>query len=677
MNKTLSPSEYLLDRLLEQSDTINVRDIDVSFARFIQELDTNCDALETTAYLLSQTLGKGNVCLDFSQPHEIVDVKGLRQLQKKIASSCVVRVLNQDELMQANINVPLVLHGDRLYLQRYWLYEMNLHQAINNNMHNMPWQLDSQVALIHQLFPDVSAKQKDKKQEIDWQAVAACIAANKKFSVISGGPGTGKTTTVIRLLALLIHQYQAHYQRAPIIKLAAPTGKAAMRLTESIIGAKQHLAVNEDIKKHIPDQASTLHRLLGRARNGEFKYNQFNPLHLDVLIVDEASMVDMPLMSKLMAALPPHGQIILLGDKDQLASVEAGSVLADICDSEAQHGYSDANLALLKTLSGQSLDENETEPCGAVIRDHICQLRKSYRFHAQSGIGQLALAANNGDFRGWKTVQKSGYEDLNLLPLSDEVFDDFIAQAAKHYTDYIQLIDPAGTSDEQAMKIYEAFNQFQVLCALRDGPLGVAGLNEAIENALVQSRVINNTSQWYLGRPVMVMENDYGLNLYNGDIGIILPLLDRGVDVQGVVRPKVAFIASDGGVRWIQPSRLPKHETVYTMTVHKSQGSEFAHCALVLPDYHASVITKELIYTGITRAKKRLTLLARESVIKSGLKTRVQRFSGLKDRLWLTKERLTGERLTKEQPIDAAKSTEKGTEKEPSVNTESQQISLF
>ncbi len=673
MNKSLT-------QLLAQSQIhshVNVnRDIDVSFAAFIQELDEKCDGLETAAFLLSQTLGKGNVCLDFSQPHELLGVDYLQQLKANISNSCVVRVLNRDDLMQADIDVPLVLQGDRLYLQRYWLYEVNLHQAINNKMNSMPWQLEGQVALIHQLFPNV----KDNKSgQVDWQAVAACIAANKQFSVISGGPGTGKTTTVIRLLALLIHQYQSQHQRAPIIKLAAPTGKAAMRLTESIIGAKQKLDVSDDIKNHIPDMASTLHRLLSRSRTGEFKYNQFNPLHLDVLIVDEASMVDMPLMSKLMQALPPHGQIILLGDKDQLASVEAGSVLADICDSEAQHGYSDDNLSLLKALSGQVLDETEVEPSGAVIRDHICQLRKSYRFHAQSGIGQLALAANNGDFLAWKKVQKSGYEDLKLLPLSDDVFDDFILQAAKHYTHYIQLIDPTGTSDEQALAIYEAFNQFQVLCALRDGPLGVAGLNEAIENALLHSKVINNSSQWYLGRPVMVMENDYGLNLYNGDIGIILPHLD----VQGVVRPKVAFIASDGGVRWIQPSRLPKHETVYTMTVHKSQGSEFDHCALVLPDYHASVITKELIYTGITRAKNRLTLLARESVVKSGLKTRVQRFSGLKDRLWFTEEQLskgplvkespTNELLPKEQPVE----NDQGSNKESVVNVESKQISLF
>jgi len=640
-----------LNDILHGVDVKAIRPMDMAFSRFIQDLDENCPALEVVAYLLSQTLGKGNVCLDFNQ-HETLSEQQLTGLWSSISESSVVCVLAQDEHMQDNIHLPLVLHGKRLYLQRYWLYERALHHSISSKMVNMPWPLESQNTLIKELFSLTTSANSDT----DWQAVAACVAANKQFSVISGGPGTGKTTTVIRLLAILIHQYQTHHKRQPIIKLAAPTGKAAMRLTESINGAKQSLQVSDDIKRQIPQQASTLHRLLSRNRKGEFKYNASNPLHLDVLIVDEASMVDLPLMSKLMSALPPHGQIILLGDKDQLASVEAGSVLADICDSEARHGYSDDNKNLITTLSGQALEVEELEPQGAPLRDHICQLRKSYRFHENSGIGFLARAANDGDFPAWQDTARKGFEDLNLLSLSDQVFDDFIKLAASQYQPYLKLIDRQGCSDEQAQAIYDAFNQFQVLCALRDGPLGVAGLNEAIEHSLARRQAIESSSQWYYGRPIMVMENDYGLNLYNGDIGIILPLQD----VAGVVRAKVAFIGSDGNVRWIQPSRLPKHDTVYAMTVHKSQGSEFNHCALVLPDYHASVVSKELIYTGITRAKKQLTLLARDSVIQSGLKSKVQRFSGLRDRLW---GQTTAPRITPSP--------------EPSGDPQEQQISLF
>ncbi len=619
-------SNSSLNTLLQDVDPKSIRPMDVAFAQFIQELDESCEALSPAAYLLSQTLGKGNVCLDFNK-HPGLSSAQLKDLFIGISKSSIVCVLSESHNMQDNVKLPLVLHGKRLYLQRYWLYEMSLHQSMLEKMKPMPWPEQGQAQIIKTLFPL-------KNTDTDWQAVAASVAANKQFSVITGGPGTGKTTTVIRLLAILIHQYQTHFKRQPIIKLAAPTGKAAMRLTESINGAKNDLSVSESIKQHIPRQASTLHRLLSRNRRGEFKYNRHNPLHLDVLIVDEASMVDLPLMSKLMSALPLHGQIILLGDKDQLASVEAGSVLADICDSEKQHGYSVQNAALIKSLSGQDLSKADLEPEGALLRDHICQLRKSYRFNDDSGIGFLARAANGGDFVAWKKTAQKGFDDLNLINLTHDAFEQFIKLAGREYRPYLQLIDKAGTSDELASAIYSSFSQFQVLCALREGALGVAGLNESIEQALAQNQLIDVNSQWYMGRPIMIMENDYGLNLYNGDIGIILPQ----VDVAGVVRAKVAFIGSDGAVRWIQPSRLPKHETVFAMTVHKSQGSEFNHCALVLPDYRASVVTKELIYTGITRAKKQLTLIGRESVIQSGLKSKVQRFSGLRDRLWSQKD---------------------------------------
>ncbi len=619
-----------LTAVLEKLDGQLTREIDVQFGRFLKNLDLSCDGLALAGFLLSQTLGKGNVCLDFSQPHDCLNANQLELLCQNISSSLVVTLIGDEEFFESDVQTPLALHSKRLYLQRYWLYEMALHSSIANKMQAMPWSTKEQWPLVKQLF---SLNEKsDKQQTVDWQAVAACISANKQFSVISGGPGTGKTTTVIRLLALLISLYQNHFKRLPIIKLAAPTGKAAMRLTESINGAKQKLNLNDGIKDHIPSEASTLHRLLSRNRKGEFKYNEFNPLHLDVLIVDEASMVDLPLMSKLMAALPKHGQIILLGDKDQLASVEAGSVLADICDNEARHGYSLNNTQIINEISQQALSGKDIEAQGAMLRDHICQLRTSYRFDENSGIGFLARAANEGNFSQWQHTAKSGFDDLNLISLNDDAFKIFIKDCAEQYKQYLVKIDAQGSSDQQALEIYELFNRFQVLCALREGPLGVVGLNEAIETQLNHIGLIDNHAPWYMGRPVMVMENDYGMNLYNGDIGIILPLKDD----LGVVRPKAAFINSEGGVRWLQPSRLPAHGTVYAMTVHKSQGSEFNHCALVLPDYHASVVSKELIYTGITRAKQKLTLLARDSVIRSGLKSRVQRSSGLRDRLWVT-----------------------------------------
>jgi len=437
------------------------------------------------------------------------------------------------------------------------------------------------------------------------------------------------------LLALLVKVYQDAQQRAPIIRLAAPTGKAAMRLTESIIQAKQKLDMEDSILNGIPQGAETLHRLLKPSRNGGFEFNQHNPLHLDVLVVDEASMVDLPMMAKLVSALPQHGQLILLGDKDQLASVEAGSVLADICDNEVSHGFSQNQVDDLENILGIQFAPNMIESQGAVMRDALCQLRKSYRFDEKSGIGHLAKAANAGDFNSWKNTLDAQLGDIEAMMLSDQAYQSFIGLAAQNYGRYFSLIDEGGMDSEQARHLHSEFARYQVLCALKEGVLGVSGLNQAIEGKIQRNRQVDGStleerSTWYSGRPVIILENDYGLNLYNGDIGIALPQTNEN----GKVSLKVTFVGSDGQIRWLQPSRLPKHETVFAMTIHKSQGSEFEHCALVLPDHSAPILSKELIYTGITRAKQRLTLLYQDSVVKHALSQRVQRASGLGFRLW-------------------------------------------
>lgn len=614
-----------LEQYLVRLDAHGVTALDRAFADFLQSLSPNEAGLNVLGFVVSAHLGHGHVCLDFSHSHEHLTTDELQALQQLARSSELVSKVG-DEAELLNVSTPLVLQGHRLYLQRYWLYEYELAHSINQRLHSRGWDLSTQQALISRLFPQT------QNAEVDWQAVAACLAAMQGFSVISGGPGTGKTTTVIRLLALLIQLYQSQQNTRPIIKLVAPTGKAAMRLTESINSAKQGLDVDASIKQWIPDQASTLHRLLKSNGRGEFQYHRHNPLHLDIIIVDEASMVDLPLMAKLLNALPDHAQLILLGDKDQLASVEAGSVLADICDSEHEHGYGDAMIERLSQLTSSDLNEF-SEPQGAKIRNHICHLRKSYRFDANSGIGFLSKAANNSDVSAWKDVVAAHFNDLNMLDLSETHFSQFLQQAVSEYGQYFNLVLPKiekGLSDEEAMAAHEQFSHFQILTALREGRLGVEGMNEQVEKGLMQKGWIQREQTWYAGRPVMIMQNDYGLNLYNGDIGLILPR--QGDD--GVVRLKAAFIGADQQIRWLQPARLPQHETVFAMTVHKSQGSEFAHCALVLPDHETQVLTKELIYTGITRAKKQLTCIGRSSIIYQALQRKVQRASGLGQRLW-------------------------------------------
>ena len=609
--ETLSKNQTLYGK---KSD---LRDIDIQFSRFIKTLAPNDEFIAIAALLLSVELGKGNVCLDFTED-QLMDYLDPSEIKK------LLKLLQKSDFI-AQANGPIKLDGDKLYLEKYLSYELSLANNIEERLNPMPWVNDESLlkdsSLLSQLFS--LAKQ---NETIDWQAVAAIIASMGYFSVISGGPGTGKTTTVIRLLAMLIDLYSKHFNRQPIIKLAAPTGKAANRLSESITKAKHDLDAPEEIKAFIPQQALTLHRLLMSNRK---TYSQHNPLHLDVLIIDEASMVDLPMMANVLSALPKHAQVILLGDKDQLASVEAGSVLADICDNENQHGYSQNLISKLQNLLPNEFDAQDVESQGSAIRNHICHLRKSYRFDENSGIGALARAANKGGFSLWHQAKKHGFSDLNFLDLTDENHQVFIKQAASEYALFIKQINTQGMDDEAALNIHSSFSKYQILCALKEGPLGVSGLNDAIEVQLNKNNIIDTHTPWYAGRPIIVLENDYGLNLYNGDVGIVLPRLIDGKTVL-----KACFIGSDQTVRWLQPSRLPRHQTVYAMTIHKSQGSEFDHVALALPDYHLPILSKELLYTGITRAKSQLTLLSKSQVIQTALGQKVKRASGLRERLW-------------------------------------------
>ncbi|MGO1308273.1 MAG: exodeoxyribonuclease V subunit alpha, partial [Kluyvera intermedia] len=445
--------------------------------------------------------------------------------------------------------------------------------------------------------------------------VAAAVALTRRISVISGGPGTGKTTTVAKLLAALVQMSGTQKCR---IRLAAPTGKAAARLTESLGAALRKLNLSDEQKAMLPSDASTLHRLLGAQPGSQkMRYHADNPLHLDVLVVDEASMIDLPMMARLIDALPPHGRVIFLGDRDQLASVEAGAVLGDIC-SWVNHGYTAERALELSRLVGADVPAGEGHAASA-LRDSLCLLRTSYRFGSDSGIGQLAGAVNRGDKKTVSEVFTRGFSDIELKAL--RTTDDYAAMlddARAGYGHYLQSLrdraDPA--------LVLAAFGEYQILCALREGPWGVSGLNTQFELLLTRHRQIvpQRHSRWYEGRPVMITRNDSALGLFNGDIGIAL---DRG---QGT---RVWFPMPDGTIKSVQPSRLPEHDTAWAMTVHKSQGSEFTHAALVLPTQIVPVVSRELVYTAITRAKARLSMYADENLLVQAIATRTERRSGL------------------------------------------------
>jgi len=523
---------------------------------------------------------------------------------------------------------PLQLFNQRLYFSRLAGYEQTLAQRLLT-MSERQLNIDDAVLaqLLTRYFPD------DPSIDIDWQKVACAIAATKGFSVITGGPGTGKTTTVTKLLAIL----QSLYQAAPLsIKLVAPTGKAAARLTESILGAKNKLnEIPDEINALIPQSAQTIHRLLGvKPFTNKFRHDKSNPLHVDVLIIDEASMVDLSLMAKLIEALPDHARLILLGDKDQLASVDTGSVMSDLCQGLVlgqTPRYSKVRCEQLNTLCfNGAVKLNAQSQSEFKLADCIAFLQYSYRFDAKSGIGQLALAVNTNNRGILNYVEQQSSEGH----FSDIILDyDFVStpieklvnSAASHYANYLTLI-AQGASVAQ---IHAAFASYQLLAAVREGDYGVNSLNLRIERVLQQQGLIsvNPNQRHYTGMPIMVSQNDYQLKLFNGDIGILMP------DDSGQL--KALFIDEQGNERAFSPARLPAHDKVYVMTIHKSQGSEFSYTAMVLPPLkQASIgINRQLVYTGITRAKHTFELVADKKVLQLAMGKSVSRASGLYERL--------------------------------------------
>jgi exodeoxyribonuclease V alpha subunit len=645
-----------------QVDTLTeagqLRRLSGAFARFIASVGDSSPQLMVACVLLSELEGRGHSCLMLDElnadPAALLGWSGdeWRDLRAAVGDWPQTTAAWRELLLgceqiwaahSSDYNQPLVLDGERLYLRRYWLDETHVAKAVLGRALGGVLALDeeAQTADIRRWL-DILFPHAVRGGGVDWQKVACAVAMRGKLGIITGGPGTGKTYTVARLLALLFAT-AGERQSGLRVALAAPTGKAAARLKQSIDDALDKLA--ELVGSELPlrelaarmGAARTLHSLLGaRPDTRAFQYNAGNQLDVDVLIVDEASMIHLEMMSALLAALPDTATLILLGDKDQLASVEAGAVLGDLCHNAEAGDYLPETLSYVDASTGQQIPAS-FEGHGSPIAQQTVMLRESRRFGGP--IGALALAVNAGDSAAAVNVLREAQEnkvawtdlaqsaDLLQLALNGR------AGAEGGYRQYLQLVKNAPVDAEDIVQlawvksVLKAFESFRILCAVREGEWGVAGLNDAIEQRLQAAGLLKRSGEWYVGRPVMVTRNDYATGVFNGDIGLTLPDPAR----PGALR---VYFSEGETVRSVLATRLRNVETAFAMTVHKSQGSEFAHTAMVLPKDSGGMLARELIYTGITRARDYFTLLTPNGqVLIEAIGQRTQRASGLRNLL--------------------------------------------
>ncbi|MGG1944114.1 AAA family ATPase [Trinickia sp. NRRL B-1857] len=680
------------------------------------------------AFAASRATGAGHVCVSLARLAERYG-DTFQAASAGLRASGVVSDGSED----ATALRPLVVDRDgRLYLARYYDDERRLARAVVGHASGRGAKsaIDTDAATVAERLarffgpPDAS--------DVDWQRAAAALSLSSRLTVVSGGPGTGKTTTVVAMLACLL---DAHPTLT--IALAAPTGKAAQRMQEALFARASSLP--GEIAARLPRSAQTLHRLLGLGQGMRARYGPDNPLPYDVLVVDEASMIDVALAAQLFDALSPETRLVLLGDKDQLAAVEAGAVFAEL---SAKPSFSEAGIARVAHATGvdsarvraalprlepsaeagvdtsapdllpdgdeafplfdeldlrgsiddaltwTGLDEPDVgyagdgvhteadvpdlaEPHGweagtapidetnlatrrdagydddagdAPLVDCVVWLERNYRFGLDSAIGRLSLAVRRGDVEAaldalnvrapaepdlFSALEPHVQAQSEAPAVLDEdtgasVASRTLERLAQGFAPYIQALKAALAEPQpDCVPLFDALNAFRILCATRLGARGVEALNvQMAEYVRRSARVpLMVGTNWFAGRAVMVARNDYALGLFNGDIGIALPTREGQL--------RVYFRTADGGVRAVTPAALPPHDTAFALTVHKSQGSEFDHAALILPASKSRVLARELVYTAITRARKTVRIVGARDVLAEAIATPTRRDSGL------------------------------------------------
>lgn len=567
--------------------------------------------VERAGYAVSMATAAGHACIDARTLQLPDDPANMREA---LLASRVVGTGSNDGAL------PLVLDREhRLYLARYFDDERRIAQRVVRSARHVLDAEDEQ-RIADRLDALFAGNDTLPAGEADWQKLAAGLAVLNRLTVISGGPGTGKTTTVVNLLACIVE-----IEPDCRIALAAPTGKAAARMQEAVRERAMHLPPS--VRERLPAESFTIHRLLGVDAKGEFLHHARHPLPYDLVVIDEASMLDLALAANLFDAISERARIVLLGDKDQLAAVESGAVFSELCADPAMSTDAIARLSRVCRVPTEAIVPPST---GVVtpLRDRVIWFTRNYRFAPGSGIGRLAADINAGATDAVLEWLASGHDAS--VSWIDDATPTLAPESLDHlrhgYAAYAEALRrDAGDAD----RIFAAFERFRVLCAERASMRGVRALNEALAKhcraAIEGSPVAGSRSPWHVGRPVMIARNDYVLKLYNGDVGIALP------DAEG--RLLVHFRDREGAFRAVAPMRLPEHDTAFATTVHKAQGSEFDEITLVLPATASAVLTRELVYTAVTRARRKVTLITGVDVLAAAIGTPTVRHSGLIARL--------------------------------------------
>jgi len=579
----------ILDTLYEKKF---LRDIDYYFAKSISESFDTPEG-ELLFALIFNVTESGNTCLDITNSAQF-DFYEAFQADIDAALLAVDALIQKGMICEAPARTaPFIKSGKNIYMKSFYTDEKSVATFIKER--SFPFDninMTKLTSLLDAYFP-----------EDNMQKAAALNAALNGFTVISGGPGTGKTSTVFSLLAVLLEMSDAPLK----IAVCAPTGKAASRLTETIADKRESYK-NKAFAVHIPEKAVTIHRLLGMSGDSRKPtHNEDNKLPYDIVIADEASMVDVRMMAKLTGALSDTCRLILLGDKDQLASVQPGAVLGDICEHAPVDEFTAERSAPLSKASGRDIKIGSSPFANITI-----MLDKSYRYQNDKGIGLLADASGKGDFdTAFKVLTGDTTGHVDFI----EMGDDFEQIAGKFLLDHFRSY----SGIESPFEAIETFNKFRILSPHRKQNGGTEHINAIALKTLFKAGLCDNTKRFYNGMPLMIIENDYSQNLFNGETGLIYSDTDQ----------KACFAFDRETVRKITPARLPAHVPAYSMTVHKSQGSEFEHVLFVLPESDSQILTRELFYTAVTRAKSRLTVISTKDAVKACLGRKTIRTSGL------------------------------------------------